>query len=188
MSIAGILSSSFSQNQLSATSPYKQDAQKLSQDLQTGDLSAAQSDFATLQQAFSQSPASSASASPAATTTLATSNPVAQAFNQVASDLQSGNLTAAQKDLSAIAGSSGNQPSNGLRHHIHGMGGKNSNLQASLLQDLSQSSTDTSSSSPASAQQAYATMQQELQQFALGGGALASQANTLLESPISVEA
>jgi hypothetical protein len=79
MSISGILSSSFLQNQLSSVnSPNQQDMQKLSQDLQSGNLSAAQSDFATLQQAYSQS-----ATTPSASTT-STSSSAAQAFNQLA--------------------------------------------------------------------------------------------------------
>jgi len=98
MSISGILSSGFLQRQLSAPStPYQQGIEQLSKDFQSGNLAAAQSDFATLQKAFSSSPGSTAGASAAST-----SNAVAQAFNQLATDLQSGNLSAAQKDFSAL--------------------------------------------------------------------------------------
>jgi len=98
MSISGILSSGFLQRQLGAPStPYQQSIRQLSKDLQSGNLSAAQSDFATLQKAFSPSRISTAAGSAAST-----SNPVAQAFNQLASDLHSGNLSAAQKDFSAL--------------------------------------------------------------------------------------
>jgi hypothetical protein len=98
MSISGILTSGFLQKQLGAHStPYEQSIEQLSKDLQSGNLSAAQSDFATLQKAFSPSPISTAAASAAST-----SNLVAQAFNQLASDLHSGNLPAAQKDFSAL--------------------------------------------------------------------------------------
>jgi hypothetical protein len=55
MSISGILSRSYNQSQLSgASSNYQQQMQQLSKDLTSGNLSAAQSDFATLQAAFSQ--------------------------------------------------------------------------------------------------------------------------------------
>ena len=98
MSISGILSSGFLQKQLGAPStPSEQSIAQLSKDLQSGNLAAAQSDFATLQKAFSPSPISTAAASAAST-----SNPVAQAFNQLASDLHSGNLSAAQKDFSVL--------------------------------------------------------------------------------------
>jgi hypothetical protein len=98
MSIFGILSSGFLQKQLGAPStPNKQSIEQLSKDLQSGNLAAAQSDFATLQKAFAPSVTSATSASAAST-----SNPVAQAFNQLATDLKSGNLSAAQKDFSVL--------------------------------------------------------------------------------------
>lgn len=176
MSIAGILSSSFLQQQLSAaSSPYKRDLQNLSQDLKSGNLSAAQSDFATLQKAFSQSPTNTTAAS-----TASASNPIAQAFNQLAGDLQSGNLSAAQKDVSSIQQDFQSEvgiPTTNYHHHHHigsrGSGG-NSTEQNSLLQDLTPASPSPASSSPAGAQQAYATLQQELQQFAFGNGAESS--------------
>jgi hypothetical protein len=187
MSVSGILSSSFLQNQISSvSSPYQQDMQKLSQDLQSGNLSAAQSDFATLQQAFSQ-PATTA-ASPS---TTSTSNPVAQSFNQLASDLQSGNLSAAQKDLSTVQDlqSLAKLTESHFHHRDHlggGGGSPASSSQNSLLQDLNQVGQSLTSSNLAGAQQAYATLQQELQQFALGGG---TQSSTLLaQMPVSVEA
>jgi hypothetical protein len=199
MSISGILSSSFLQKQLSsATTPYQQDMQKLSQDLQTGNLTASQSDFAALQAAFSQSGTATASTS---SSSSSTSNPVAQAFNQLGTDLQSGNLSAAQKDFSTVQQdlqSQGVPPTNRLHHHHHiGSGGGSGtppnsplpNLPApppSLLQDLNQVGQNLTSSNLAGAQQAYATLQQELQQFALGGG---TQSSTLLaQPPVSLEA
>lgn len=188
MSVSGILSSSFLQNQLSSvSSPYQQDMQKLSQDLQSGNVSAAQSDFATLQKAFQQSATTSAS-----TSTTSASSPVAQSFNQLASDLQSGNLSAAQKDLSTAQQSllsEARLPVSHFHHRDHfggGGGSSDSSSQNSLLQDLNQVGQSLTSSNLAGAQQAYATLQQELQQFALGGG---TQSSTLLsQMPVSVEA
>ncbi len=182
MSISGILSSSFLQNQLSAvTSPYKQDMQQLGQDLQSGNLLAAQSDFAALQAAFSQSATTTASSS-----TASTSNPITQAMNQLATDLQSGNLSAAQKDFSSVQQDiqkQGNIPDTHLHHHSHHGGASgDSSSQNSLLQDLNQVGQSLSSSNLSAAQQSYATLQQQLQQFALGSGALSS------ESPFSAQA
>jgi outer membrane protein assembly factor BamD (BamD/ComL family) len=70
---------------------FRQDFQKLGQDLQAGNLSGAQADFAALQKDGPQS--SSATQS---------SNPIAQGLQQLSSDLQSGNLTAAQQDYSNL--------------------------------------------------------------------------------------
>ncbi len=181
MSISGILSSAYNPSQLSgASSNYQQQIQQLGQALTSGNLSAAQSDFAALQAAFSQT--ATASGSTFGSTTI---SPAAQAFNQLASDLQSGNLSAAQNDLASfqsdlkpLAPGSANQ----LHHHRHLGGNGDSSNQNSLLQDLSQVGTSLISGNLSSAQQAYATVQQQLQQFALGAGAISS------ESPFSLQA
>jgi|SRR5208337_1618721 len=190
MSISAILNSSYNQNQFSPVcSPYKQDMQQLSQDLQSGNLSAAQSDFAALQAAFSQPAATSASTSTASTSSSSsTSNPITQAFNQLASDLKSGNLSAAQKDFSTVQQDLQNQgtPSASHFHHHHiSTGSGDSSTQNSLLQDLNQVGQNLTSSNLSGAQAAYATLQQELQQFALGGGSLSSsQTSALLAQPL----
>ena len=97
MSVAGILSSAvFSlgahlfQNR---TQKMHSEFQQLGQDLQSGNLSAAQADFATLQQLQGQSGSSSSAQS---------TSTITQDFNQLAADLKAGNLTAAQKDFTAI--------------------------------------------------------------------------------------
>jgi len=140
MSIAGILSSSFLQNQLSgASSPYQKDMQQLSQALQSGNLSAAQKDFSAIQQ-----------------------------------DLQNQGVSS----------------TNHLHHHHHrSVGSGDSSTQNSLIQDLNQVGQALTSGNLSGAQQAYATLQQQLQQFALGGGALStSQSSTLLaQPPVSLE-
>jgi phage I-like protein len=146
MSIFGILSSGFLQKQLGAPStPNKQSIEQLGKDLQSGNLAAAQSDFATLQKAF----AASASAA-------STSNPVAQAFNQLATDLKSGNLSAAQKDFSVLQqdlenlrGSGSSKP---VQSH-HSLRAKVGDLTDpnSLLQNLT-------SGNLFAAQQAYAAL------------------------------
>jgi len=191
MSISGIPSSTISPDQLGAASTlYQQDFKQLGQDLQSGNLSAAQSDFATLQAAFSQPSTTTGSTS---TSTGSAANPVAQAFNQLGTDLKSGNLSAAQKDFSTVQQdlqSRGNLPTTHFHHHSHhGGGGGDSSTQNSLLQDLTQVGQNLTSSNLAGAQQAYATLQQELQQFALGGGSLSAQSSTLLaQPPVSLEA
>ncbi len=122
----------------------------------------------------------------AASTSTATSNPITQAFNQLASDLQSGNVAAAQKDYSTLQqdlqsqGATGHHLHNHHRIHTGGLG--DSNSQNPLLQDLNQLGQSLASSNLSGAQQAYSTLQQELQQFAFGGGALST------ESPMSLEA
>jgi hypothetical protein len=58
----------------------------------------------------------------------------------------------------------------------------NSGSQNSLMQDLNQIGQSLASTSLAGAQQAYASMQQELQAFELGGGA----AEALNNIPLSL--
>jgi hypothetical protein len=156
MSISGILSSGFLQKQLVAPStPYQQNIEQLSKDLQSGNLAAAQSDFATLQKAFSPSPISTAAAS--------TSNTVAQAFNQLATDLQSGNLSAAQKDFSALQQDVKNLGGPGATNRFHHYHRLSTNIEDSTnpnspLQDLNQVRQNLTSGNLFAAQQAYATL------------------------------
>jgi outer membrane protein assembly factor BamD (BamD/ComL family) len=169
MSVTGISSSGFSD--YGAQSVQKdqvaQEFQQLGQDLQAGNLSAAQSDFATLQQLVSQAGSAASSASSSSSSSQS-GNPLAQAFSQLATDLKSGNLTAAQQDFAQIQKdfqnlAAQNQPSGdngaGLPYHHH-RGGSNSTSQ--LFQQLGQS---LQSGNLTSAQSAFATLQQDLQQF-----------------------
>ena len=127
MSTSGITSTMSSELQ-----QIQQDFKKLGQDLQSGNLSAAQSDFATLQQAMS--PASSTST----TSTSQSSNPIAQAFNQLAQDLQAGNLTAAQNDYSTIQQDFQNQASQSHSHHHNHLGGSQDSQASQLFAQLGQ--------------------------------------------------
>jgi hypothetical protein len=175
MSISAILNSSSNQYQIGAArNPHQQEMQQLGQALQSGNLSAAQSDFATLQAAVSQP----------ATITGSTSNPVAQAFNQLSTDLQSGSLSAAQKDFSTLQQDLQNNLSTDHFHHHHHLSSGDSSNQNSLLQDLNQIGQSLTSSNLAGAQQAYATLQQQLQQFALGS----ADSSQLSNMPLSLVA
>jgi len=183
MSVSGILSSNSNQYQLSASNLLQQELQQLGQTLQSGNLSAAQSDFATLQQAFSQPAATSGS-------TSSTSNPVAQAVTQLGSDLQSGNLSAAQKDYATMQQDLKGLADDQLSSHLHNhhrvaiSNGGESSSQNSLLQDLNQLGQSLTSTNLSSVQQAYSTLQQQLQQFALGS----EDASELSNLPVSLDA
>jgi hypothetical protein len=171
MSISGISSNSYNPYQTGAN-PLQQQFQQLGQALQSGNLSAAQSDFASLRAGFSQ-PSSTTGASSATSTSSTTSNPVNQAFNQLASDLHSGNLSAAQKDYSAIQQETKTPmwfsgPQSIDPNHLGGKGGDYLRPKISEIGQDASSST----SNLAAAQQSYATLEQQLQQFALGGTAL----------------
>ena len=112
-----------------------------------------------------------------------TTSPITKAFNQLASDLQSGNLSAAQKDFSTVQQDLKNHASNNLRYRTGTYGGSGaSGWQNGLLRDINQIGQSLTSSNLTGAQQAYTTLQQQLQQYALGGGALTE------ESPVSFNA
>jgi hypothetical protein len=181
MSISAI-QGTFNPYQLNAVSnPLQQQLQQLSQALQSGNLSAAQSDFATLQQSFSQPSATSGATSGAGATSTSTTKPVNQAFNQLASDLQSGNLAAAQKDLSTVQ--QGIKSQGPISAPFHFSNDPRRGITTNLpVQDLNPTGPSPTSGNLAGAQQAYAALQQELQQFALGSASLSSL------SPVSFDA
>ncbi len=182
MSISGIQSNAFNPYQLGAN-PMQQAVQQLSQDLQSGNLSAAQSDFATLQQAFTQSAATSGAASNS--TYAAKTSPVEQAFNQLGSDLKSGNLSAAQKDLSTVQQDlkgPGFRSTNPIPHDKRGWNGGPSGGPSSPIQDLNTVGQGLASSNLTGAQPAYTTLEQQFQQVALAGEAVSA------ESPVSLDA
>jgi len=142
---------------------FQQEFQQLGQDLQSGNLSAAQQDFGTLEQLGSQGNAASASQS---------NNPIAQELNQLRQDLQSGNLSAAESDYNQIQQAFQSQTSQGLHHHHHHHGGgSGSNQIAQLLNQLGQ---DLQSNNISGAQQVYATLQQDFQQLGLNTGQTAT--------------
>jgi hypothetical protein len=180
MSVSAIPTNTFSPYQFTSSNPAQTQLQQLSQALQSGNLSGAQSDFATLQQAFSQSATTTGSASGNSAT-----NPLTQAFNQLGSDLQSGNLSAAQKDLSTVQQDVQNSNSSPSRfgHHLHHGGVPQSQGQNSLFPDVNQPAQSSTSSGTTGAQAAFSALQQQLQQYALGGAASLSS-----ESPISFDA
>jgi hypothetical protein len=161
--------------------------QQLGSDLASGNLSSAQSDFATLQAAFAST---GLTASTSSTSSATSSNPLAQAFQQLSSDLQSGNLTGAQKDYSTIQQDMQSQFSDHSHFgHAHKIGqdptlsGTNPPSQDTLF-PLSQSASALASTA---AQQAYSTMAQQLQQYTLADGTSAASVAAML-NPISLMA
>lgn len=135
----------------------KKEFQQLGQDLQSGNLSAAQEDFVTLQQYAPQSTSGSQS-----------NNSIAQEFNQLGQDLQSGNISAAQQDYSTIQQDIQSQSqgqTDGVQgsrhHHHHGSGDQTDSQVSQLFNELGQ---DLQSGDLSGAQQVYATLQQDFQQ------------------------
>jgi outer membrane protein assembly factor BamD (BamD/ComL family) len=163
MSVSGISTASLynynQQNSQSSLQQIRQSFQQLGQDLQSGNLSAAQSDFAILLKLVPQlaSTASSTSASQS-------NNPIAQAFTQLAKDLQSGNLSAAQQDFATIQQDFKNQATQSQtqaphgHHHHHGGG------SSEISQLLDQLGTALQSGNLSSAQSAFTALQQQFQQ------------------------
>src|SRR5579864_3876779 len=182
MSVSGISSSNLfdSSNQTIQNNmqQFQKEFQQLGQDLQSGNLSAAQSDFVTLQQLGPQNSSTSAAQS---------NSPIAQAFNQLAQDLKSGNISGAQQDFAQIQQAFQNQASQaqGHHHHHHG-GGGGGNAISQLFDQLGQA---LQSGNFSSAQTAYNSLVQEFQQLGQGAGqAVAQPASAASSTGVSVSA
>jgi hypothetical protein len=175
MAVAGILNSVlFHATNVPSTSQQSKVGtfQQLGQDLQSGNLSAAQSDFAVLTQN-------------ALGNQLGSANTINQAFNTLGQDLQSGNLAAAQRDYATLRQdlqqNSGSSPVH-HHHHHHGGGSGQQNGSAQQTDPISVAfgslGQALQSGNLAAAQQAYSTIQADLPQFAssagIGGGATSS--------------
>jgi len=186
MSVTGIGSSSLfqsynTQNAQNRFQQFKSEFQQLGQDLQAGDLTKAQSDFATLTQ---NSPAGQQNSN----------SPLAQAFSTLANDLQSGNVTAAQQDYSAIQqifqqGTA--QTSHHHHHHHHHSGGSHSASSQQndpIAQAFAALGQALQSGNLSSAQQAYATLQQDFAQLAQSGSTSASSGTAPVSAGASLNA
>jgi hypothetical protein len=124
----------------------KTEFQQLGQDLQSGNLTQAQQDYAALSQNLPNG-------------SQATTNPVLQALTQLGQDLQSGNLQAAQQDYATVQQDAQQQASQVGGHHGH----HHHHFESS------QSPSSSSSSSGNSVNQAFASLAQELQAGNLSG-------------------
>lgn len=148
----------------------KQGFQLLGRDLQSGNLSQAQSDFASLQQLI---PGGQQNTLLAPTSGAQSGNPLATAVSQLAQDLKSGNLTAAQSDFANVQQDlqQANLRLGGPHGHHHRHHGSGDSSQSSSQQDpistlFGQLGQDLQAGNIAAAQQAYASLQQDLQRFA----------------------
>lgn len=184
MSVSGIstslLNTQTTQNNIQKA---QQEFQQLGKDLQSGNLSAAQTDFATLQNL----------AAPSSSTTASQSNsPIAQAFAQLGKDLQSGNLSAAQQDFTTIQQDFKNQVSQSQtqathgHHHHHGSG--NSSDSSAIGQLFDQLGQALQSGNLSSAQQAYTSLTQQLQQSGQSTGVQPQSPLVPLTSSVSISA
>lgn len=156
MTVAGIFNSPYAssfaspiQNQNTQNiQQFQQSFSQLGTDLQSGNLSAAEQDFLSLQQVNPQTSSTSS------TTSSPSNNPITQAFQQLQTDLQSGNLTGAQQTYNSVeqdfqtpnqTGQPG-QTGQTEGHHRHRHGGGEAIDQLLQIADPSTSSTSTSSS------------------------------------------
>jgi len=171
--------------------PIAQEFQQLGKDLRAGNLTAAQADFATLQQDFSQGST--------AWSTQSTS-PIAAAFSQLSQDLQSGNLTAAQQDFATIQqdfqaqAAQAGQGAEGHHHHHHGGDSSSGSSEASskgsgeIGKLMTELGTELQSGNLSSAQATYTSLEQDFQQFSQSGRKVAGTAIQSSGSALSVSA
>ena len=156
---------------------FKQGFQRLGQDLQSGNLSQAQSDFSSLQQLL---PGGQQNSLLAPTSGAQGSNPLATAVSQLAQDLKSGNLSAAQSDFATVQQDlqqAGSQFRAGHAHHHHHSdadSGQSSSQPNSISTLFGQLGQDLQAGNVSAAQQAYSSLQQDFQQFALNNSSLSA--------------
>ena len=166
MSVSGVSSSdplrtSVAQGALNKFQQIQTQFQKIGQDLQSGNLTQAQADFTTLSQ---QLPSSQQAAN---STTTGPTSTLAKAFQTLGQDLQAGNLAASQADFAAIQQDTQQQRSgqtHGHHHHHHGGAEPAQQTNGTLQQDLTSLGKALQSGTLSSAQQAYSTLQADLQQ------------------------
>src|SRR5216683_238127 len=180
MSIIGILSSNLfaageahntqsSQNNPSKFQQIKTEFQQLGQDLQSGNLAKAQSDFASL----SQDLTGAGQRSTASTNSAAGTSTVAQAFTQLGQDLRSGNLQGAQQDFTRLQHDlqqiSSPQVEGHHHHHHHHTESSESSSSSQhanpIVQAFSTLAQDLQAGNLSGAQSAFAALQNDLQQI-----------------------
>jgi hypothetical protein len=153
MSVSGISSTNFQDSQIqmmkSGAQQFRQEFQQLGQNLQSGNLSAAQADFATLQQL-----------QPLENQTQ-NADPLTQDFTQLSQDLQGGNLSAAQQDLTKIQQDLQAQAQQVHAHHHHSGRHQAAN---EIGQEFSQLAQALHSGDLSAAQKAYIRLQQDFAQ------------------------
>jgi soluble cytochrome b562 len=163
MSITGIANT---QNYQNTFQQIRTDFQQLGTDLQAGNLTQAQSDYATLSQDISGSQTQS-------------NNAVNQDFSALGQALQAGNLTDAQNSFSTLLQDLQQSAQVHHHHHHHHGGAQGVNSASAQTTDPITQAFDALRNALQSgdlngAQQAYSTLQQDLQQFGLNATALSS--------------
>jgi outer membrane protein assembly factor BamD (BamD/ComL family) len=161
MSVLGIASSSLfgylTQGVQGKKQQFQQEFQQLGQDLQAGNLTAAQSDIRAIQKNMPASDFNAASQS---------NSKIATDFRQLSTDLQSGNLSAAQSDYTTLQKDFQSVSTYG-NNHRHANDGSRSSAIKELLNELGSA---LQSGNLTNAQQAYTSLQQDLLQVAQSSG------------------
>jgi hypothetical protein len=156
-----------SQNQLQVAqqvtqNTFQQEFQQLGQDLQSGNLTAAQADMANLQ---------NSGMLPSTMSAPSASNPIAQDFTQLSADLKAGKLSSAQQDYTALKQEFQTHTLRHDGHHHYQNEASGSDPISQLMGQLGQA---LQSGNLTSAQQAYSSLQEDMQLFASGSGAASS--------------
>ena len=143
--------------------------QLVGQDLQSGNLSQARNDFSSLQQLL---PSQLQNAATVKQSTTPSSSPTSQTFAQLAQDLKTGNLLAAQSDFATLQQDfkQGDAVTGHRHHHLPSENSQSTAQQtgpATLFGDLSQ---ELQSGNLTAAQQTYSALQQDFLQFTGGSG------------------
>jgi len=132
---------------------FQKEFQQLGSDLQNGNLSTANQEFSSLQAIV-----------PASTSASQSQSPVVQTFNQLGQDIRSGSLPAAQQDYGTLKTNLQKIALNHSHHRVHDpMETSQGDFQLGQTLQASNAST---------AQSAYSSLLQEIQQY--GPGSLAS--------------
>ena len=163
MSIAGI-SSTFLLNSLSprqtSLQQFKDEFQQLGQDLQASNLTAAQADYAQLQQIEQQKNSSTSQSN--------TTNSVSQLFAQLGKDLSSNNVSSAQDDFNDIMKAIQSRGGSQVHHHHHHRGAGSSSQTSAVQTDLNTLGQALQAGNLSAAQSAYTSVQTDLQSIGVG--------------------
>jgi outer membrane protein assembly factor BamD (BamD/ComL family) len=171
------------QNNQNQFQQIQSDFNQLGQDLQAGNLTQAQQDFATLQQALPGGQGQTQQ------TQQTTASPITQEFTALSQALQSGDLQGAQTAFATLQQDIQQEQGSGQvqhHHHHHGGGGSQGASSANSQQGnpiataFSALSQALQSGDLAGAQSAFATLQQDLPQQFSGYGSNGSQTGTSL--------
>lgn len=132
VNIGAVTSSPYQTQMATARAQRQAEFQQLGQDLQSGNVAAAQQDFTNLTKSISPSTSSTTAGA------SSTQSSMAQEFQKLGQDLESGNVSAAQTDYTQIQQSMQQAHTAHGHHHHHGSGGtsESSDTQTSSASNI----------------------------------------------------